>query len=523
MDIARLIDALSRPEAYPHPVDTIQVVQTHISVVFLTGSSVYKIKKPVRMGFLDFSTLERRHHFCQRELILNRRLAPSVYLDFVTITRQNDTLRIGGDGPAVEWAVHMHQLPENANLLSHLESGTLHPSMLEALGQRIAAFHALAHRDLNLADLGRAETVLNNALENFSQSRGAIGVTIHPQVFQRLEELTRQLGESHRLLMDRRVAEGRIRDTHGDLRLDHVYWLPDSAPPDDITIIDCIEFNDAFRYADTVADIAFLAMDLGYRGRQDLADRLMQAYFRHADDPEGTKLLAFYVAYRSAVRAKVDGFQMAEKEIPEAHRVAAAAKARAHWLFALATLEAPANKPCLVCVGGLPGTGKSVLAKGLASFANFEVLRTDVIRKELAASATGSPAGDLYTTQMTDAVYGECLGRAAELLFAGRRVMVDANFPLHTQRQSMAEVARSLGVPFCFLHCQVPEEVALNRISKRTRDASDADQQVYHRQAKRWVALQPDELARADTLNTHCPVDEMVQTGLAILRQRGLA
>jgi len=251
MDIARLIDALSRPEAYPHPVDTIQVVQTHISVVFLTGSSVYKIKKPVRMGFLDFSTLERRHHFCQRELILNRRLAPSVYLDFVTITRQNDTLRIGGDGPAVEWAVHMHQLPENANLLSHLESGTLHPSMLEALGQRIAAFHALAHRDLNLADLGRAETVLNNALENFSQSRGAIGVTIHPQVFQRLEELTRQLGESHRLLMDRRVAEGRIRDTHGDLRLDHVYWLPDSAPPDDITIIDCIEFNDAFRYADT--------------------------------------------------------------------------------------------------------------------------------------------------------------------------------------------------------------------------------------------------------------------------------
>lgn len=523
MEIVRLIDALSHPEAYPHAVGTIQVLQTHISVVFLTGTSVYKIKKPVRMGFLDFSTLEQRHHFCQREVNLNRRLASSVYLDVVPITQHNGTFRIGGDGPVVEWAVHMRQLPESATLLAHLENGTLTPAMLEALGKRIATFHAQAQGDPKLADLARAETVLNNALENFSQSRAAIGMTIHPEVFARLETLTRDLGESLRPLIDRRVAEGRIRDTHGDLRLDHVYWLPESAPPDDITIIDCIEFNDAFRYADPVADIAFLAMDLGYRGRQDLADLLTQAYFHHADDPEGKKLLPFYVAYRSAVRAKVDGFQMTEKAIPEAKRVAAGAKARAHWLFALAILQSPANKPCLVCAGGLPGTGKSVLARELGSTAGFEVLRTDVIRKELAKAKPGTPACDLYTPQMTDAVYAECRQRAADLLFAGKRVIVDANFPLHSQRQGMADMARSLGVPFCFLHCQAPEEVAINRISGRTGDASDADQQAYHRQAQRWEALQPAELTRAVTLNTHCPVDEMVRTGLAILRQRGLA
>lgn len=523
MEIARLIDALSRPEAYPHPVGTIQVVQTHISVVFLTGSSVYKIKKPVRMGFLDFGTLERRHHFCQRELILNRRLAPSVYLDVVPITQQNDTLRIGGDGPAVEWAVHMRQLPESATLLAHLENGTLHPTMLEALGRRVANFHAQAHGDPKLAELARAETVLNNALENFSQSHAAIGVTIHPQVLQRLEQWTRQLGESLSPLMDRRVAEGRIRDTHGDLRLDHVYLFPDATPPDDITIIDCIEFNDGFRYTDPVADIAFLAMDLGYRGRQDLADLLTRAYFHHTDDPEGNKLLTFYVAYRSAVRAKVDGFQMAEKEIPEAKRFAAAAKARAHWLFALATLEAPANKPCLVCVGGLPGAGKSVLARELGSTAGFEVLRTDVIRKELAASNPGTVGLELYSPQMTDAVYAECLRRAADLLFAGKRVMMDANFPLHSQRKSMADLARSLGVPFYFLHCQAPEEVALERIGLRTGDPSDADRETYHRQARRWEALHPAELRLSSIINTHCEVEEMVRAGLAILRQRGLA
>ena len=521
MESARLIKALSLPGAYPHPVDGIRVLQTHISVVFLTGGSVYKIKKPVRMAFLDFSTLEQRRQFCQREVTLNRRLAPSVYLEVVPITQQNGALRIGGAGPVVEWAVHMRQLPENTTLLAHLENGTLAPAMLEALGQRVATFHAQAESDPKLAELGRAEAVLKNGLENFEQSRAAIGVTIHPQVFQRLEQLTRDLGERLRPLMEQRVAEGRIRDTHGDLRLDHVYLFPDAAPPEDITIIDCIEFNDAFRYADPVADIAFLAMDLGYRGRQDLADLVTRAYFLHANDPEGEKLLPFYVAYRSAVRAKVDSFQLGDTAISQAFRAQAAAKARAHWLFALATLESPLHKPCLVCVGGLPGAGKSVLAQGLGSIAGFEVLRTDLIRKELAASVAEGP--DLYSPEMTDRVYAECRRRAADLLFAGKRVLMDANFPLHSQRRAMADLARSLGVPFCFLHCRVPEEVALKRIGGRTGDASDADREVYHRQALRWEALQPAELPHSSTISTHCGVEEMVRAGLAVLRQRGLA
>lgn len=521
MESARLIDALSRPEAYPHPVATVQAMQTHISAVFLTGTSVYKIKKPVRMAFLDFSTLDQRHQYCQREVALNRRLAASVYLEVVPITQQNGSLRVSGSGPVVEWAVHMRQLPESATLLAHLENGTLTSAMLEALGQRVATFHALAESNPRLAELGRPEAVLKNALENFEQSRAALDVTIHPRVFQRLEKLTRDLGESLRALMERRVAEGRIRDTHGDLRLDHVYLFPDATPPEDITIIDCIEFNDAFRYADPVADIAFLAMDLGYRGRQDLAELLTRAYFRHANDPEGEKLLPFYVAYRSAVRAKVDSFQLGDTAISQAFRDKAAAKAKAHWLFALATLEDPTHKPCLVCVGGLPGAGKSVLAQGLGSRAGFEVLRTDVIRKEWAACAPGSP--DLYSPAMTDQVYAECRRRAADLLFAGKRVMLDANFPLHSQRQAMADLARSLGVPFCFLHCQVPEAVALARLGTRTDDASDADAAIYQRQALRWEGLHPGELHQASAVNTACGIDEMAQAGLDALRQRGLA
>ena len=523
METARLIDALSLPEAYPHPVDSIRVLQTHISVVFLTGCFVYKIKKPVRMNFLDFTTLEQRHHFCQREVALNRRLAPSVYVDVVPITQQNGTLRIGGTGPVVDWAVKMRQLPEGNTLLAHLERGTLTSEMLKALGKRVATFHARAESDPKLALLGRAEAVLKNALENFEQSRGAIGVTVHPAVLDRLEKLTRDLGETLRPLMDQRVAEGRIRDTHGDLRLDHVYLSPNATPPDDITIIDCIEFNDAFRYADPVADIAFLAMDLGYRGRQDLADLLTQAYFHHAHDPAGLRLLPFYVAYRSVVRAKVDSFQLSDPDISQAFRDQAANKAKAHWLFALATLEAPAHRPCLVCVCGLPGSGKSVLARGLGEQAGFEVLRTDVIRKELASALALREASDLYSTSMTDRVYAECRRRAGDFLFAGKRVLVDANFPLQRQRQDMASLARSLGVPFCLFHCQVPEEVALARIRGRTGDASDADQEIYHRQARRWEPLQTVEQSRSHIINTHCGMEEMVRAGMDALRQRGLA
>lgn len=528
MLLTDLIEQLSRPEAFPHPVDTVQVVQTHISVVFLTGDFVYKIKKPVRMDFLDFSTLDKRHHFCQNEVELNRRLASQVYLGVIPITLGPAGPVFGGEGPTMEWAVRMRQLPEGNTLLARLDAGTLMPDQMETLGRRLARFHANARSGADIALHARADVVLRNALENFQQSRAAIGQTVHPEVFHRLESLTRSLGESLRPLLERRVAGGKIRDTHGDLRLDHVYLFPDQPPPDDITIIDCVEFNDAFRYADPVADFAFLVMDLRHHGRPDLADRMVAAYFQEVNDPEGQELLDFYVAYRAAVRAKVDGFQLAEPEISQRHRDRARAKARAHWLFALATLEEPARRPCLVFLGGLPGTGKSVLARGLENTAGFQVIRTDVVRKELAACEPPVPEGlagmdgGLYRPEFKRQVYAECRRRAEEALFQGGRVLVDGNFPTVEERQAMLQLARTSGVPVCFLQCQVSPEIALERIRQRQGDASDADAAVYHLQAEKWQAADESHLRELLVVDTAPSPEKVLETALLGLRSRGL-
>jgi aminoglycoside phosphotransferase family enzyme len=351
MELASLIEGLSDAACYPHPVQAVQVRQTHISVVFLAGPYVYKVKKPVDLGFLDFTTLEKRRHFCQEEVRLNRRLAPAVYLGVVPVMRSATGLQIGepgcvstgSSGEPVEWAVKMERLPDEATLRQRLERGELEPALLMALADRIAGFHAQAERGPRIASFGRFDVVARNARENFEQAEPQIGVTLSRTVFDRLRALTEETLARLRPLIEARAERGVPCDTHGDLHLDHVYHFPDRQPPANLVILDCIEFNERFRYADPVADVAFLAMDLEFHGRRDLAAVFAEAYFRAARDEEGGALLPFYRAYRAAVRGKVEGFELAEKEIPQAERTAALARARSHWLLALRELEEPGS------------------------------------------------------------------------------------------------------------------------------------------------------------------------------------
>jgi aminoglycoside phosphotransferase family enzyme len=299
MELPYLIDSLSRPEAYPHPFEDFQLHHTHISVVFLVDQFAYKIKKPVDLDFLDFTTLEKRRHFCEEEVRLNRRLASSVYLGVVQVTAENGGLRMGGDGEAVEYAVKMRRLPPGATFLARLERGELESAHVEELARRLAAFHAAIPPCPTASHYGGFEVVAGNARENLDQSRPHIGETISRPVFERLSEMLDKRLSELRPLIEARAAADVPRDTHGDLHLDHVYLFPEREPPSDLLVIDCIEFNERFRYADPVADAAFLAMDLVFRLRSDLALEFAEVYLETAGDVEGRRLMPFYIAYRA--------------------------------------------------------------------------------------------------------------------------------------------------------------------------------------------------------------------------------
>lgn len=522
-----LIEMLSKPAAYPYPNDHVEVRQTHISVVFLAGPYVYKVKKPVNPGFLDFSTLEKRLHFCQEEVRLNRRLAPQVYLDVVPIVRSAQGVHFEGEGEVIEWAVKMQRLPESATIQERLRRGEVSVELAEALARRVASFHRQAEANERIASFGRYEGVARIVLDIFAEAAAQVGTTVSPTVFGRVQSLAEQALTKLRPLIERRAVGGMTRDCHGDLHLDHVYFFPERQPPADLVIIDCIEFNEHFRFTDPVADMAFPAMDFAFFGRRDLAQAFADAYFRATGDEEGRSLLPLYTAYRATVRGMVEGVLLQEKEVPEAQRTTALTRSRAHWLLALGELAEPRQKPCLVLVAGLPGTGKSTLARGLAERAGLSIVRSDVVRKELAGLAGQAPTPPsvregLYTPEATERTYVECLHQAERLLFEGKRVLVDATFREERQRQAFLDATVRWGVPGLLLLCQAEPETVRRRLAQRQLDASDADWSVYRRLAESWEAIGTTGQGVFREVSTDGSPEQALSRALEVLGQFGL-
>ncbi|MGC8639692.1 MAG: AAA family ATPase [Isosphaeraceae bacterium] len=524
MTIEELIAGLARPEAYQPRPDQVEVRQSHISVVFLAGPVVYKIKKPLRLSYLDYSTLERRRHFCVEEVRLNRRLAPQVYLGVVPVTRNGDSLMMEGSGEIVEWAVKMRRLADDATLRATLDRDAVGHGLIEELGRRIAAFHAHAERGQRIADLCRFDNVARLVRENLCESVVHVGQTIRERVFQRLTELTEHALEALRPEIESRLERGLPCDTHGDLRLDHVYVFPNRPPPEDVVIIDGIEFNETFRAGDPVVDMAFLVMELVANDHRELAEVFRNAYVSASGDFHSARLLRFYVAYRAMVRGKVNGVKATEIEIPEADRARAHGRAQRHWLVALGALEAPGDRPCLVLVGGLPGTGKTRLARELAAEAHFQRIRSDQVRKEL-AEAEGEAIGPrgfedgIYSPEWTDRTYQTCQDRAERELFEGRRVVVDATFGREAWRQSFLQLARRLGVPGILLLCEASPSVVKSRLDARRHDLSDADWTVHQQAARQWEPPGPESCREMHRINTAGSPDPAVAGALEILRK----
>ncbi len=322
------VEALLKPQAYPHRPQKIELVQTQMSCVFLTDEYVYKIKKPVNLGYLDYTTLERRHFFCQQELELNRRLCPGAYLAVVPIVEENDGLRIEGQGEAIEYAVKMRQLPQDRMMDVLLPLGQVTPEMVGSVAEKLVSFHGKAETSPDIAAFGGLDVIRHNCDENFAQTEKYVGLTILRAKYERIKGYTDDFIRSNARLFEKRVIEGRIRDCHGDLHAAHVCFT------DDICIYDCIEFNDRFRYSDVASEVAFLAMDLDRYRQAGLSRHLVNTYVGLGHDEELLRLLNFYKCYRAYVRGKVEGFKLDDPLISQAEKAKALEAARGYFQLA---------------------------------------------------------------------------------------------------------------------------------------------------------------------------------------------
>jgi len=502
VDQARLIRSLTDPALY-EACTRVRLIETHISYVLLTGRFAYKIKKSVSLGFLDFTTLSRRHFYCERELELNRRLAPAIYLQVVAITGTIDRPHIGGDGPALEYAVQMREFPQEGLLTQVLERGELSAAHIDALAAVVAGFHASAAAADAGSRFGSAATVLDLAIENFTE----IDPLVEDEADRGVVADLRRWTEREHMLRAPQLAErqrrGFVRECHGDLHLGNIALVDGH-----VTIFDCIEFNDDMRWSDVMADMAFLVMDLQDRGRPDFAARLLNAYLERTGDYDGIQVLRFYIVYRAMVRAKVGYMRASQTQDPEARQMKIA---ECRGYLQLARRCAEFATPRIVITHGLTGSGKTTGSQALVESMSAVRIRTDVERKRLhglapdARSGSGLNAG-LYSATETERTYARLAELTRIIVGASYSVVVDGSFLRRRERDRFRALAAQLGVPFAIADFVADLETLRARVERRLEtaaDASEADLRVLEHQLRTAEPLTADERASP----TVCVID----------------
>ncbi len=471
-----LLARLASPECYAHAPASVEVLQTHISVVCLAGELVFKLKKPVRLPFLDFSTLELRERYCREELRLNRRLCGGIYREVVALCEQDGRLRFGGAGRVVDHAVVMQRLPAAAMLDQRIRDRRATAADVEAVARTMLPFHRAQRIRPGPGEPGDPDLLAEFVRANFTETRALVGTGFEATLHGALEaEAARSLA----WLVPRlraRVGRGFTVDGHGDL---HARNICATDPP---VIYDCIEFSPELRCGDVATENAFLVMDLQHRGRADLGRAYLDAYLRDTRDEEQRELLPPLVRYRALVRAKVTAFVAADADVPAADRAAAAQSSRQHQhLAAISAIEQ--GRPLWVLACGLPASGKSTVFAALAGATGWSHVSSDAIRKELAGIAPTAIAPESwYTTAASDRVYRELAIRAASITRTNRQpVLLDATFHRAERRGQIATQAAQCGADLLLVWFDVDDAEARARLRTRPKGISDADLAVYER------------------------------------------
>ncbi|WP_242466474.1 bifunctional aminoglycoside phosphotransferase/ATP-binding protein [Thiohalobacter sp. COW1] len=503
-----IITALQSAERFPHPVGDFRVIETHISYILLTGGIAYKFKKPVDLGFLDFSTLEQRREDCEVELELNRRLAPALYLDVVAVTGTPEDPQLGGTGEPIEYALKMKQFDDTRRLDRLAAREELTTDHIDQLAATLAAFHRSLPPASPDSGYGSFEGIAERIRENFNQIDARIDEPALLAELEPLREWSETQLEQHQDDMEQRRREGWIRECHGDLHLANMVDIDGG-----VEIFDCLEFSPDLRWIDTLSEIAFLLMDLDYQGQHNLAWRFLNEYLEYANDYMGLSLLNDYRVYRAMVRAKVAAIECEQHRDDTERAEAARHQLVRHLKLARAYTQNHGATP-IVLMHGLSGSGKSRLAQQLAETCNCIRIRSDVERKRLLGlsplDSTHAQGADAYSPSLTRKTYQRLQALAYGIVDAGLPVFVDATFLMREQRQNFQRLAQVAGIPLVILDVAAPEPVLRQRIQARARsggDPSEADLAVLDQQLEHQEPLTGDERRISIVVDTSTEVD----------------
>lgn len=507
----RLLKSLLSTSAYQEPTSSVHLLQTHVSYLFITDHYVYKIKKPVDFGFLNFTTLDRRRFYCNEEVRLNSRLCPDIYLGVVEVREEAGVALFAGNGKIIDYAVKMKRLPAERMLDRLLADGAVTDADMRRVARTIAEFHLGAERGGEIDSYGSLESIRRNWEENFQQVADFINVTLTGRDLQIIREWFEGFMAGNGELFAERVAHGFIRDCDGDLHLENISLA------EQVCIFDCIEFNYRFRYSDTAADIAFLLMDLDYHDQSHFAELFLNEYVAVTGDREIVRLLDFYKVYRAFVRGKVASFRLNDPAIPEPERQTARETASRYFRLARGYVLRRRLSPALFITCGLMGSGKSTVAAALARDLGLASTSSDAIRKELTSTPprlhhrAGYGEG-IYTPAITAATYQAMLTRAEAALRSGQGMIVDASFRSKGDRAMFHNLAGRIGVPFCIIHTSCPERTVRQRLDDRVlrpQEVSDGRWELFHRQKEGFEPPDAEE-GRVIFVDTSRPIADTI-------------